>query len=395
MQTKYYLLALSIFSTLVVFRALTFPSQTDSKNFQYKGQISSNPYLSQNRLVFNIGRYQISTAYQNLQYGDDVQVFGAKTGYKILAKKVVLLPKNRFEQRLGAIRQNLEQRINNHLPRPQADLLTGILLGIKSNLSREFKADLVATGTIHVVVVSGYNIVLLGSFILVLAKFFGRKKTSVLALIIILFYTFLVGFSAPTLRALIMGSLSLLAVLSGRRALAIYSLLMTALIMLLLNPEFMFDISFQLTFAATAGVILFTKKLAVKLKRLPNWLAESLATTMAAQILVLPLLFYYFGTVSLLSPVVNSIVLWTVPITTVLGFAFLVIDLVASPLANLVVYLLVLPLSFFVLVVSFFGSFKIFVLNFAKYNLLTAFGYYLIVLSLLPKVWSEKTANET
>mgnify|MGYP001589380587 FL=1 len=155
--------------------------------------------------------------------------------------------------------------------------------------------------------------------------------------------------------------------------------------MLLINPEYIFDISFQLTFAATLGVLLFTKALERRLNKFPKWFSETLATTLAAQVLVIPLLFYYFGTVSLLSPLVNTLVLWTIPISTVLGFAFLGLTFISNFLANLSSYLLILPLTFFTAAVDFFGSFKVFVLNFEKNNLISVCGYYLLLLSLIPK----------
>lgn len=385
MFSKYSFVAIALLIILVLLRLFTLEKQADSDNFKLQGQISSNPYLSYDKIVFNIGRYRIKAPYQNLQYADQVQVIGKKQGFEIEAKEVLELKKGRLETWVFNFRKDLEKRINRHFPKPQSELLSGILLGVKSNLSREFKAALVATGTIHVVVVSGYNIVLLASFILLLAPFFGRKKVTFLALVTIVLYTVLVGFSAPTLRALIMGSVTLLAVLLGKRTIAIYSLIVAALIMLLINPEYIFDISFQLTFAATLGVLLFTKAFERKLNKFPKWFRETLATTLAAQSLVIPLLFYYFGTVSLLSPVVNTLVLWTIPVGTVLGFAFLGLTFISNFLADLCSYLLILPLTFFTRTVDFFGTFRILVLSFEKGNLMLVLGYYLIFFSLLPK----------
>ncbi len=381
MSNKILILALIILAVVVFFRLSSLKSETDSPNFQIHGEISSNPYLYRDQIIFYLGRYKVTTPYQNLQYADRVAIVGKKKGFEINAFKVIEMPRNSFEQALFNFRKNLNRRISEHFPEPQGQLLSGILLGVKSNLSKDFKASLVATGTIHVVVVSGYNIVLIGSFVLFLAPLVGRKKTTFLALITIAFYALLVGGGAPTLRALIMGSITLLAVLLGRRALAIYSLFLTGAIMLLFNPEFLFDVSFQLTFAATMGVLLFTKKFQRLFKKLPKFFNETLATTLAAQILVLPLIFYYFGQVSLISPLVNTLVLWTVPLTTILGFLFLAATFTIAVFANLISYVLILPLSCFTFVVDFFGKLSFLVLNLDKNNFVTVVGYYLVVLA--------------
>lgn len=390
MSSKYIFLATLVLALIVLVRLFALKTPSDSNDFELKGQISSSPYLSYDNTIFFIGRYKITSSYQNLQYGDQVKVVGKKVGFEIQASSVQELQKGDIENLLFSLRKNLQTRVNDHFPQPQSELLSGILLGIKSNLSREFKADLVNTGTIHVVVVSGYNIVLIGSFILLLAPLLGRKKTTLVALLLIFLYTVLVGFSAPTLRALIMGASALLAVLLGRRTIAFYALCFSALIMLLLNPEFLWDISFQLTFAATLGVLLFTKPIEAKLTKLPKWFSETLATTLAAQTLVVPLIFYYFGSVSLMSPLVNTLVLWTVPVSTMLGFIFLGLTFVSNALANLISYLLVLPLTFFTTSVNLFGGLNFLVLNFEKGNLVSVFGYYLIVLAFIPGYLKSK-----
>ncbi len=389
MSTKIYLILGLILITILIFRISTIKNIPDSNNFKISSQVTTNPYLSYDKIVFNLGRYRVTSSYQNIEYGDNLSVEGKKVGTEIEAKKVVRIEKGQFETALFNFRKDLETRINDHFPQPQSNLLAGILLGIKTNLPREFKQDLITTGTIHVVVVSGYNIVLIGSFVLLLAPIVGRKRATILALITITAYTFLVGFGAPTVRALIMGAVALVAVLLGKRSLGFYSLFLAVFVMLLFNPEFILDISFQLTFAATLGVMLFTRKIASWLKKFPKWFAEVFATSLAAQILVLPLIFYYFGSISVMSPIVNSFVLWTVPINTILGFVFLGLTFISNILANLASYILVLPLTFFTATVSFFGQASFLVLNFEKGNMLSVLGYFLLVLAFIPKLMRQ------
>lgn len=164
--------------------------------------------------------------------------------------------------------------------------------------------------------------------------------------------------------------------------------------MLLFNPEYLFDVSFQLSFAATLGVLFFTGFFESKFRKSPKFLRDSLATSLAAQILVVPLIFYYFGQVSLMSPIVNTLVLWTVPVSTVIGFMFLLASFVLGTLANLISYVLIFPLSIFTLVVDFFGRFSFLVLNLEKDNLVSTAGYYLVVFSFVLRFLSLKVGQK-
>ena len=119
-------------------------------------------------------------------------------------------------------------------------------------LPKDFEEALRNTGTIHLVVVSGYNIMIVGGFFLLLAGFIKRKYAITLSISAIVIYTLLTGAQAPTVRAAIMGGLAFSATFLGRQNLPFYTLLLAAFIMLIINHSTFSDIAFQLSFLATA-----------------------------------------------------------------------------------------------------------------------------------------------
>ncbi len=169
--------------------------------------------------------------------------------------------------------------------------------------------------------ISGSNVAIVSSILLGLfIRLFGRRKRVAVAITIggIILYTLLVGADASVTRAAIMGSLYVIAVGLGRQSTAIISLFVAAILMLLLNPLTLWDVGFQLSFMATLGLILFNAPLRKRWgahigKRLPGvvngLLAEGLLVTFAAQITTMPVVVYYFGRLSIISFLVNLLII--------------------------------------------------------------------------------------
>lgn len=384
MSTKKVWLIILFALLLLGFRLYNYyDSRQMSGVIEVSGQVLTEPYLKNGQLNFRLERYFVVSDYQSLSFGDQIQVRGVLDQGKIKAEEVEVVSQTALAGWLTALRLKFNDQIQENLPDPQAQLLAGVVLGVKSNLDQDFKQDLVNTGTLHVVVVSGYNIALVAGMAVGLSIFIGRRKANILAAVLVILYTLLVGATAPTVRAAIMGILTLTAVLVGRQALAGYLLVLTGYIMLLVNPENLVDISFQLTFLATLGLIVFTKPISNFLQKLTKIVREPLSTTLAAQILVVPLIFFYFGNASLSAPLVNVLVLWTIPISTLGGFIYLFTLQFSAVVGSLIGFALLLPLTIFVEIVELFGSFEIFVIQAEKQNWLVLIGYFCLLLALV------------
>ncbi len=285
------------------------------------------------------------------------------------------------------IRTQLGDKIADLYPPLPAQLMKGFLLGIDS-FDKDFKSALVNTGTIHVVVVSGFNVTLVASALLTIRSYLGRKKALFLSLIGILVYTLLTGAEPPTVRAAIMGSLAFGAQALGREKESRELLLLTALVMVIIDPNLLSSLSFQLSFLATFGIIQFSGWLVSKLPKFGP-LKGDLANTLAAQALVVPLIFFHFGQVSLISPLVNVLVLWTVPLATILGFVSLFLSYLFFPIGALLAWGNYVFLQFFITVVELFAGVP--TLPVIEKNWFFLIGYYLVMLGVVVFIKNYET----
>ena len=257
-----------------------------------------------------------------------------------------------------AFRQNAVANIRQYLPSQHSELLVGLLLGIDKFTNYDV---LVRTGTIHVVVVSGYNISLVSMLAL---KFFGgiyRRRNFILVLVIAGIYAIVAGGQPPALRAWVMSAVVMWGKIYGRRVDSLHVLVFAGLLMILVNPLYLKSLSFQLSFLATLGLILYADMFENEIFKhvgLRNIVISDFSVSIAAQVLVTPLILYRFGRLSLISPFVNALLLWTIPLSTVFGAFFLLATFLNETLA-LVARFTVFPwLEIFIGGVTMFSKFK-------------------------------------
>jgi competence protein ComEC len=241
------------------------------------------------------------------------------------------------------------------LPEPHAGLLSGILFGTKASLSAELKNALQITGTLHIVALSGMNItILVGIFFSTFVVVLPRWIASILTVGVITLFVWFVGPSASVVRAAIMGCITLLAPLTGRASVALVTWAIASVVMIIVNPSWIGELSYQLSVLASLGMILFTKntmnrhtwevlysetaenkyhslyRFWINLRRL---IQTELVTTLSAQVFTVPLIFFTFGRISLISPLTNLLIGWTIPISTVLGLFLCFVGYLWLPLA--------------------------------------------------------------
>lgn len=267
------------------------------------------------------------------------------------------------------------------------------MLGLQGNLTSEFQSLLRKTGTMHVVVASGTNITFIAGYLLyIFTPFFGRRKAVFWAGGGIIFYIILAGFQAPIIRAGIMGGFALLSIYFGRQYYGLLSLIITILLMILINPKYAVDIGFQLSALATFSLLtvrpyLLNFKL-IKLIERNRIFGEALITAVSMQIMIYPLIFFYFGQISIISLIVNPLVLWVIPILMVLGILIFIFGFIYFPLAQIISYFAFGFLYFFTQLVSFFGKWKLWGMEVStKPSLLLIGGYYLLLFSYF---WHKK-----
>lgn len=259
---------------------------------------------------------------------------------------------------LDGLRESIAAFIRSGLPEPQASLLLGIILGIKSGFPPDFYEALRVTGTLHVVVVSGFNISVITNTLAKALIFIPLRVRIFVTLAFLTAFVLLVGATPPVVRAALMGSIALIGTVFGRQNDALRALLITVIVMLILQPSWAGELSFQLSFLATLGLIL-AFPLLDRLVPGRGFLRSDFLTTISAQILVWPLLAYYFGTVSVLSLLVNALILWTIPIITYIGLVTATIGMVINGVSSLILIPARLFLDYFIWIVEAFSRVRI------------------------------------
>lgn len=235
------------------------------------------------------------------------------------------------------VRGHLSGIISQAIPSPEAELLQGIVLGEKRALTKHMQQNLQKTGTTHIVVLSGYNIAILASMCIALLRRLrlGIRRTTFFVMAITFGFVLLTGFSSPSVRALIMCGAVLLTKSFGRKTSPFAILCISASCMILVDPTILgFSMSFQLSFLATIGVIASEKVLPLFFW-LPSQLAirENIVTTICATLCTVPIIAFGFGTISVVSVVVNALVLPLVPLAMACGAIAVCMGLFSSGIA--------------------------------------------------------------
>lgn len=233
--------------------------------------------------------------------------------------------------------------INSYLPEPHSSLLNGILFGVDLKSSKLFYEQLKQVGLLHIVVLSGMNITMLAAIIGVITLSLGRRASLFITATTIFLFVIFVGPEPPIVRAAIMGMLTLLSIVYGRSRQALYTLFLSGFAIAIFKPDWLATISFQLSFGATLGIILFGPK---KIEFKNDWrgkfkeeLKRELQTTLSAQIFTVPIIFYYFKQVSFISPLANILVSWLIAPLMILGFTTVILGKISFVLGLLPSYL--------------------------------------------------------
>ena len=243
-------------------------------------------------------------------------------------------------------RDSLMVVINRSLPEREAGLLAGMVVGDKQSMSKEFYELLKVTGLVHLVIVSGSNVMLLSRGLIEgLAGFLGRKKTIMMVLVLVWSYAAMVGWELPVVRAVLMVSIYYWAQILGKKFDVGRALILVIGMMMLADWQMVKEAGFWLS------VLAFT---AVVLGRGLNifWL------TIWVSIWITPVLAMVFGKISLISPLTNVAVLFLVETITLVGAAGSVAGVFWMAAGKGILWLIYPLLKYFVWVVEFFGSWK-------------------------------------
>lgn len=246
----------------------------------------------------------------------------------------------------GWLRQRYREAIGQLLPPPHSQVLVGVVLGIRTGVPAALEKDLVATGLVHLLVLSGLKVAIFARLVSgALTPLLGRAS-AVPALALIGVYALAGGATPAAVRAAAMGGVAVVAAQLGRPTHVWTSLAAAAAAMLGWRPELAWDVGFQLSFVGTAAIVLLTPGIERHLSWMPRWLREPFAVTCAAQVGTVPLMATNFHLLSPIAPVANAAVLPLLPAIVAGGLLMAPLSvlpdaarLIALPLVGLLAYL--------------------------------------------------------
>ncbi len=393
---KYILLSLGLV-ILLVFRYFFFYNNQleipEGKTIHFQARLLSEPKRTDRNQVlqFHLSgkRFFLRVpSYPSFKYGQLLLVRGVtkqsedSTDVFFLEKPTVTEAKEQgiMFPLIVALQERIKTIFTHVLPPIASSLLLGIVFGIRDGMPRDFLADLQTTGMLHVIAASGMNVSFVaGAVIALLRPFLRRQLAIILACLIVWFYAFMAGFEPSIIRAAAMATFGFMAGLLGRQYIGYFSLIFIGCLMLLWNPEMLFDIGFQLSFMATAGIITATQLLSPG-KGFLQALKADMLTTSAAQLATLPIILSVFGSYSLLSIIVNMLVVWTVPMLMIFGSIAGILGFLFAGVSTLFLWLALPFLLYFEAVVSFFAKIP-FNLTIEHLHWSVIVGYYLMLIA--------------
>lgn len=352
----------------------------------YSGKIlitlQAYPSFDYGDVIFFNGMIQNPAPAQYADYLGKDGIFGVA-----YSPKFELIAKNQgsnVKLFLFKFKEKILATFQKTLPMENAAFLSGLNFGERAEFSDSFKQAMKNSGVSHLVALSGYNITVIVIAVSgLLGYFLSRRLTFILTIPAILIFVAMTGAQASVVRAAIMGFIALLATQTSRVFSVRNAIVLAAFFMVLVNPKVLrFDIGFQLSFVALAGIVYLSPaiKKFFKISDASDFLSmkENFSTTLSAQLAVLPILISNFGAVSPVSLLTNILVLSFVPLTMSLGFILASLGFFSYYLALVFGWFINLFLSYEIFVIKFFGQINVFQIN--SLSIFLAVLYYFILL---------------
>lgn len=240
---------------------------------------------------------------------------------------------------------------------PEGPLVSAMVLGSKAvDLPYNTRDLFVQAGLAHSIAASGFHVSLILGLVLGFTKRFTRKTQFICGSLALIFFLSLTGLQPSVVRAVIMGFAALIAIGLKRKVKQLGSLIITATLLLIFNPLWIWDLGFQLSFLATLGLILTVPAITKRLKWLPLTIASLIAVPLAATTWTLPLQLYVFGVVPSYGILLNIIVTPLISVISIGGIisavAALIFPFAGSALASVLHY----PTDLLIKIVEFFSN---------------------------------------
>lgn len=377
--------------------------QNVGENLEIVGTIISNPIDKQykNQYTLKIEEINGNKEYKNtnlqlnvkkeketLNYGDKIIVKGnfeeantarneggfdykqylkSKNIYGIVTvdkKDIETINKNNvgvIDLLANKVRNSMKRKIEQNLPNETNELLSGMLIGEKSNLQKEIQKDFRDSSLSHVLAISGMHVsyVMIGITFVINKLKFSKKMSKIVIILILLFFIILTGKTASVTRACFMSSYIILASLFHKKAHVLGSISISLLIILIINPYFILDIGLQLSYGGTIGIVLIysilkkykkkkedkTGRIKKVLYKIKDKIIDTILITISANLVIFPIVLFHYNIMSFTFIISNLLISPIIGIIIILGFLSVFVSYIVSPISKIMFFFLQIFLS--------------------------------------------------
>ena len=342
-------------------KPMNFQSGDDGRTFDYQGYLAKDDiyYEMKSAVVARIDPVVTDDAHTGLM---------ASVGQKIVSA-------------LFRIKHSFVDVLDRTLGEPQAALAAGLVVGEKASLGKDLINDFRTVGLIHIVVLSGFNITIVADAIRRMLSRLPRLWGIAIGGIGIALFGVLVGGGATVIRSCFMAGVALSADVIRRDYNVVRALMLAGLLMIIQSPMILLhDVSFQLSFLATMGLILLASPIEMRLGFITETfgLRGIVASTFATQIFVSPFILYTMGQISIIGVVVNILVLPFIPVTMLAVFLTGAVGMVYLPIAQVIAWAAHLLLSYELFLVTHFARLPFAAAHVDTFSVWWVVGFYAV-----------------
>lgn len=245
---------------------------------------------------------------------------------------------------LYKVKNKIIKNINNKFPEETRGVVLGILLGDKSSIEEDVRQNFADSSLSHILAVSGTHISYVVICISVLFKKLKLNKNirKVLTSLVLFMYLYLVDFSVSATRAVIMSTIVIMQMLFYRKQDTITTIAFSSIIILINNPYSILNIGFLLSYGGTIGIILFVNRISIESKedffqRFKRYLKDICIVTISAQTIIMPIIIYYFNTISFTFIISNIIASLIIGPIIMIGLVIIAISFFKIPIISLII----------------------------------------------------------
>lgn len=292
------------------------------------------------------------------------------------------------------LREKMASKIEQLFQEPHAGFMKGLIIGMQDDVDPDTYSQFSQLGLTHILAVSGSHVAVFVACIMILLSLFRLTREAKLSMVILLVpcYVLLTGFSPSVVRSGIMSMITLYAARQGLLKDGLHIISAASLMMLVWDPYLLVNVSFQLSFIVTLGLIVYVPLAMPLLARLPSKVAGALAVTVIAQLTSFPLTIYYFNQFSLLSLVANLLLVPLISLLVMpLGMISLALGSIWLPIGRCLAWIAERIDNFTFMVIEWMNNYPAFITIWRSPSLIWICCYYtlLYVLLRLGKVWIQ------